>query len=152
MIFDLLTKETIRVNVEVDDWEKAIRASGRLLVDTGAVEERYIQAMIDTAKEFGHYIVLIDGMALAHSRPDMGVNRICLSLITLKNPVPFGSPEHDPVSVVFALGALDHSSHLDLIQEMSALFEDEEKFMEVTKCGSPEEVIEKFRSILDQAL
>ncbi len=148
MIFDLLTKDTVEVNVDVDNWEDAVRAVGRLLVNAGVAEECYIQGMIDVVEEFGPYIVLLDGIAVAHARPDMGSKKIGLALITLRKPVVFGNPDHDPVSVVFGLCALDHSSHIDLIQEMATLFEKEDKFREAVTCETKEEVIKKIKEIL----
>ena len=53
---DLIRPNLVSVGVEVKDWQAAIRAAGKLMVDDGAVEERFPEAMIRVAKEFGPYI------------------------------------------------------------------------------------------------
>ncbi|HHW14795.1 MAG TPA: PRD domain-containing protein, partial [Firmicutes bacterium] len=40
---ELLTQDTIALDVEAQDWEAAVRAAGALLVRAGRVEERYIE-------------------------------------------------------------------------------------------------------------
>ena len=68
---EILPIERIILNVKVENWEEAIRAVGRVMVDTGVVEERYIDGMIKTTKELGAYIVIAPGVAIPHSRPDV---------------------------------------------------------------------------------
>ena len=52
-LIEMIYSDTILLDVEVKDWEEAVRVSGELLVKTGFVEERYIDAMIDTVKSIG---------------------------------------------------------------------------------------------------
>jgi len=51
---DLLTEKTIKLNVEVDNWEEAIREGGKLLLEAGKIEARYIDAMIRRQSSSGH--------------------------------------------------------------------------------------------------
>ena len=39
---DILTENTIKLNVEAKDWEEAVRIGGELLEKSGAIEPRYI--------------------------------------------------------------------------------------------------------------
>ncbi|WP_374713309.1 BglG family transcription antiterminator [Symbiobacterium terraclitae] len=118
---DLLTAETVALDVEAQTWEEAIRAGGALLVNAGLAEPRYVEAMVRTAREFGPYIVLGPGFALPHARPEDGVLRLGMSMIRLRQPVPFGHPENDPVSLVVCLGAIDHETHLKALMQLSEL-------------------------------
>lgn len=147
MIQDVLTRDTVMVKSEADDWEAAVRAAGDLLYQNGAVEERYIDNMVRIVKEIGPYIVLIKGVALAHARPEDGAKAIGLSLVTLKTPVCFGNQENDPVTLVFALSAIDHSSHLDLIREMAQVFENEQELKQLANCETEEEVLTIIRKV-----
>lgn len=123
---DLLTKDTIKLNVEAKDWEEAVRIGGELLVKNGFAEPQYVEAMINTVKEMGPYIVIAPGIAMPHARPEAGARKIGMSLITLKNPVNFGNKENDPVKIVVSLCAIDHSSHLKALSELVELLGDEE--------------------------
>lgn len=46
MIEKLLTEELVDVSVKAKSWEDAVVSAGKLLFNTGKVEERYIQAKI----------------------------------------------------------------------------------------------------------
>lgn len=58
MIEKLFNKETIELNVEVNDWIEAIRFCGSLFVKNGNTEAKYTDAMINTVKNMGQYIVI----------------------------------------------------------------------------------------------
>ena len=119
---DLLQAGQIAANVHAPHWRDAVRAAGDLLVRAGAVEARYVEAMLRTAEELGPYIVIAPGLALPHARPQDGVLRAGISVIRLEPPVAFGSAENDPVRVVIALAARDADQHvLALSQLMDAL-------------------------------
>lgn len=150
MIQEVLTKDTVMVHVDAADWETAVRIAGGLLLEQGAVEPRYIDHMVRIVKEIGPYIVLIRGVALAHARPEHGVKKIGLSLITLKEPICFGCEENDPVSLVFALSAVDNISHLELIREMARIFDNEEGMRQLAECRSKDELLAVIRKVTEQ--
>lgn len=149
MIQEVLTKDTVRVHVDADGWEDAVRTAGALLLNQGAVEPDYIEHMVRIVKEIGPYIVLIRGVALAHARPEHGVRKIGLSLITLKEPICFGCEENDPVSLVFALSATDNTSHLELIREMARIFDNEQGMKLLAECTTEEELLAVIRSVTE---
>jgi mannitol/fructose-specific phosphotransferase system IIA component (Ntr-type) len=117
----LLTIDTIAVNVSAADWRDVVRKVGRLLVDSGGVEERYIDGMIRTAEDLGPYIVVAPGIAMPHSRPEDGVIHSCMALMTLSEPIEFGNAENDPVRLVFAFGAVDNEQHVEALREMATV-------------------------------
>ncbi|MFI3212722.1 MAG: PTS sugar transporter subunit IIA [Eubacteriales bacterium] len=53
---ELLYKENILVGCVADTQENVIRKMGRILVDTGYVEEPYIDAMIEREKTYSTYM------------------------------------------------------------------------------------------------
>lgn len=52
-----------------------MRIGGELLEKSGAIEPRYIDAMINTVKEIGPYIVIAPGIAMPHARPEAGAKK-----------------------------------------------------------------------------
>ena len=76
---DLIRPNLIAVGVHVEDWEEAVRESGRLLVEDKAVEPRFVDAMIEGVKEFGPYIVLALVLRCHMPRLKQAVlRRVCL--------------------------------------------------------------------------
>ena len=137
---ELLPIERIVLNVKAKDWEEAVRAVGKVMVDTGVVEERYVDGMIKTTKELGPYIVIAPGVAIPHSRPEDGVISTCLAYARLVPPVNFGNKENDPVHILFALGALDHTQHVEALQQIAEILSDPVKFEKLLKADTIEAI------------
>ncbi|MFS0560607.1 PTS sugar transporter subunit IIA [Terribacillus sp. 179-K 1B1 HS] len=127
MLQDILKSSNILLNQECKDWKEAITKAADLLMKEEAIEESYITAMIKSVEEYGPYIVVGKHLALAHARPEDGVNKLGVSVMTLKDPVYFGNPDNDPVRLVFCLAAVDSYSHLNVMRNLIDLINDEEK-------------------------
>ena len=109
------------------NWRECFQLAGNALVESKRVRDSYIQEMIDAFEELGPYMVIAPGIALAHARPSKSVLETGLSLVTLSEPVAFGSVNNDPVRLVIGLAAVDHDSHIDLMAALSELLMDETK-------------------------
>ncbi len=136
MIEKLLNEEVVDVNIKANNWEEAVIEAGKLLLKNEKIEERYIQAMIKTVKEMGPYIVMAPGIAMPHGRPDSGVLDLGISVISLENGVNFGSSEFDPVKIIFAICAKENKSHIELLQDLSYILDDDDILREVDRCTS----------------
>ncbi|ERI95440.1 PTS sugar transporter subunit IIA [Clostridium sp. YIM B02515] len=147
MLKELLNEDTIEANVEVENWEQAVIYGGMILEKCGAAQSSYTNAMVDTVKNIGPYIVIAPGVAMPHARPEAGVNKVGMSLITLKKPVAFGNDEYDPVNIVISLCAFDNDSHLNILSNLMNLIEDE-KFIELAKkAESKDELVNYINNI-----
>lgn len=113
----------IRVGVDAKDFAEAITAAGELLVEAGHVKPEYVPAMIQVVEELGPYIVLVEGIALAHAAPGEHVLKNSIALALLSDEVDFGSGKM--VKCVFALAAIDHSAHIDTLGELAVILADE---------------------------
>lgn len=142
MLKDLLTFNTVKVNAECTDWKAGIRLGTQLLIENGYVEERYYDAIINNFKEFGPYMVVAPGIVLSHARPENGVDKLSMSLITLKNPVEFGNKSNDPVKLIITLAALDNETHLKALSQLMELFMNSEDMAEILKASNKEDIIE----------
>ncbi len=80
--------------------------------------------MIQVIDEFGAYIVIAPGLALAHARPGPDVLTDGLSVVTLAEPVVFGHPHNDPVRVVIGLAVSTPESHVTSVAELANVFND----------------------------
>ncbi len=123
---DLITDETIELRVSANSWQKVVYEAGKLLLDIGAIEARYIQAMKDVIVQHGPYMITWPGIALLHAHPRDGVRRLCMSLVTLREAVDFGHSESALVDIVVTIGAVDNRSHLRALSELQELLQNQE--------------------------
>lgn len=119
-----LTEASVRLGVTAATWREAVRAAGDVLIASGSVDATYPQRMIDVIEEFGAYVVIAPGLALAHARPGNDVHRDGLSLVTLAEPVSFGHAHNDPVSVVIGLAVTTADAHVTGIADLANAFND----------------------------
>src|SRR5690625_1942846 len=118
MLREYLTKETMQHADKMEDWEKAIAFAADPLLKKGVIEKSYIQEMINSVEANGPYIVLKDYFALPHAKAGKGVNEVGLALLTLDEPVDL---KGNPVKVFLVLAAVDSTSHLEALSEVSEL-------------------------------
>lgn len=137
----MLTKETMALGLSVRGWQQAVREAGSLLVNAGAVEPRYVEAMVQMVQEMGPYIVIAPGVALPHARPEDGVRKACMSLVTLSPPVNFGNKYNDPVKLVVAFGTTDNKAHIEALAELARLLGDSSILESLKQASSPEEIL-----------
>lgn len=136
---ELIRLENIDINIEASDWQDAIRKAGALLEKCGSIKNAYIENMIESVKTLGPYIVLMPGFALGHSEPCPEVIKSDLSLITLKNPINFGS-NNDPVKVVMCLACVDKESHMAGIQKVAMKLMQDNAIYNMLACKTKEEL------------
>ncbi|MDU6524768.1 MAG: PTS sugar transporter subunit IIA, partial [Enterococcus sp.] len=144
MLEDVLTSNNILLNEEVETWEESIVRVSEPLLKNQVIEPSYVSAMIDSVKEFGPYIVIGKHLALAHARPEDGVNKLGISVATTKKPIAFGNEENDPVKIIFCLAAVDSYSHLNIMKSLIELINDADKIERL----SQETDVERFQEIL----
>lgn len=119
-----LPDAAVRIAVPAAHWRGAVRASGEALAASGATAPAYTERMIGVIEEFGAYVVIAPGLALAHARPGPDVLANGLSVVTLETPVRFGHPHNDPVEVVLGLAVTSADGHLAAVAELANVFND----------------------------
>jgi transcriptional antiterminator/mannitol/fructose-specific phosphotransferase system IIA component (Ntr-type) len=137
----LITNETIQLGLTVENWEDVVDAAGNLLQNVQATSSRYTEAMKEVIYRYGPYVVFAPGVALLHARSEDGVNRICMSLVTLDPPIPFHHLHNDPVKVAFALCVVDHRSHLKAMTQLANLLRDVSRLSRIESATSTAEVL-----------
>lgn len=123
--YRLLSEKRIKVDYHAVDWEDAVRQAGKLLYDTGAVEERYIDAMVDNIKKHGPYIIICPGTALPHAETKKGVKQEAASLLRLKPPVNFHHETNDPVRYVIGMSIQSAESINQALYDVMMIFGNE---------------------------
>ena len=141
MLKDMVSEKLIRLQIEADNWEDAVRQAAQPLVDENKAKMSYVDDIIKGVKEMGPYIVLTKHVALPHARPESGALENAIGVATLKTPVEFGNEENVPVKYMFCLCATGNSEHLNALAELAGLFEDKDFFELLDKTTDPAEVM-----------
>ena len=141
MLSEVITPEVINLNVECDNWEEAIKAGAKILIDKGYIEYSYEKAILEKIKELGTYMVITPNIVLPHARPEDGVNKTSFSLVTLKNPVNFGNDKNDPVKLVITIASENNKDHIKFLSEIVDLLRNKEDLQKIFATTSKEEVI-----------
>jgi len=142
MLTEWINESNIRLINRVENWHRAVELAVQPLIDQGAVENRYLQAIFSMHEQIGPYYVLGEGIAMPHARPEEGVIRTALSLVIVKEGVEFGSEDNDPVYIIFALSAVDSNSHIDMIASLSRFFCDEEAVETLRQAKDKQQVLD----------
>ena len=114
----IIAKENMRAGVQAADWREAIRQAGGVLEAAGSITSEYTESMIKALEEMGPYIVIMPGFAIAHAAPAPSVLKEDIALITLAQPVSFGSP-NDPVNLMLCVACVDRESHVRALQAVA---------------------------------
>ena len=124
-----LIKNKIDIVDSVNDWEDAIRKGAQLLLENKCIEPRYVDCIIKNIKESGPYVVLGDGMAMSHARPEDGVLKEGITLLKIKNGVDFD--ENNKIFLLFTLAAENNDNHQNLLEEIADLLNESEKIKRI---------------------
>lgn len=141
MLKEMTDETLIRLNIEADDWQDAIRKAAAPLVEQQKVKPSYVDEIINGVLEMGPYIVITEHVALPHARPEAGALQSAIGIATLKKPIEFGNKNNDPVKYMFTLSATDNNGHLQALAEMAGLFEEKEFFKMLDTATSPKDVM-----------
>ncbi|MEH6941078.1 BglG family transcription antiterminator [Bacillus sp. JJ722] len=140
VLSDLITKDNIQLIDEISDWEDAIQQSAKPLLEKGVIEPSYTEAIINNVKTLGPYIIIGPEIAIPHARPEMGVNKLGMSLLKLSKPVYFLNDEKNPVTILFCLAAIDNTTHLKALSQLTQLLSDKEQMERLKSIETIEEM------------
>jgi mannitol/fructose-specific phosphotransferase system IIA component (Ntr-type) len=146
---DLLKEPSVQVMQRCPDWKEAVTIAGELLHRTGAVEARYVSAMVRAIDEYGPYMVVAPGVALVHARPEDGVREVCMGLLICREGVLFGHGEKDPIHLIFAFGAVDDRQHLRALSQLMTVLNDASCIESLRSSSSASEALRILRTCLE---
>ncbi|MCD8915444.1 PTS sugar transporter subunit IIA [Staphylococcus simulans] len=141
MSLEILTKDKVQVQDHVEDWSQAITEASQPLLEQDYIETGYVDAMINSVKELGPYIVIAPDIAIAHARPDDNVNKVGLSLLKLNHAINFAEDSHY-ASLIFVLSATDSTSHLGVLQSLAGVLGNQAVVKQLLDSKDSDEIIE----------
>lgn len=85
---EVLSVDNIQIQERSCDWKSAIETAVKPLIQNGFVEERYTYAILRNIEAWGPYFMAGPYIILPHARPEEGVRKNQISILSLKKPVP----------------------------------------------------------------
>lgn len=149
-LLDAFGPGSIAVGVSATTREDAILAAAALLQASGRTTADYGQQMVDAMHEFGPYFVLAPGIAMAHAKPSAAVLSAGLALAVLSDAIEFGNQANDPVRLVFALCAVDHDSHMEVLAQLAELLTDLDQVNFMLNASTAEQIRLSLSQTLEQ--
>ena len=139
-----MLKEFLKNNIiltdEFDSWELAIKQASEPLLEKNIIKESYVEAMINSVYKNGPYMIIMPHIALAHARPEDGVNKNGISFLKSKTPVIF--PQENDVDIIIVLAAKEDEGHLELMAELADLLVDDEKTEAIRRAHNKNQIKE----------
>ena len=135
-------KDKVNIIDSIENWENAVKLAAKPLLADKSIDENYVRAMINNIKKFGAYIVINDVIALAHSRPEDGAMRDCLSLLKINEGVSFDENLDEKVYLIFVLGAVNNSSHMGLLSKLMEIIDNNDAIQSLIQAESINEMTE----------
>ncbi|MDY2727015.1 MAG: BglG family transcription antiterminator [Anaerostipes faecalis] len=137
---DVLVKDTIQVLDHTLPWEDAVRITGIPLINRGDVTEEYVEQAIENIKDEHPFIMIADGVIIAHAGVDDGAKRVCLSLLTL--PEKINVDDYMEADVIIMIGTPDPTKHLEVLEELNYILENKKTLQILKKAEKPDDILE----------
>lgn len=99
-IMGKILEKNILINEETITWREAILQAAQPLLDKKYIDKTYVKKAIENIEEYGDYIIIGYGVAIAHAGKDSGVYTDSLSLLVSRAPIKFSNSEN-PVYFLF---------------------------------------------------
>ena len=142
---DMVWPEIISLHLHASNREEAIRMAYAPMLQQHCILDKYVD---EAARTESGYMVIAKHIALPHTKPEAGAISCALGIGVLDEPIRFGNQENDPVKYIFALSAVDNSTHLAAMAELIRLFNDQDFFTLLDTADNPNEVMAYIRSHL----
>ncbi len=142
LLRDLIKSDTIKLKLNCKDAKEAIYEGCKPLIEKGAISERYYEEILKNMKDYGPYIVIAPGIALAHARLFSEVKGTAMSLVNLKYPVKFNHQYNDPVKLIITFSTENDEDHLHALSQLMSLFTTSEDLNEIMNTASKERVLD----------
>lgn len=130
ILAQMLDPSKIMIKQEKITWEQGILQAADILEKKGCVGSDYGKKAVENVKEYGDYIIISKGIALAHAgRKEAHVYKDGLSLVMCPEGIEF--TEGNIVYLVFCFAVAEEKDYLKLFQEIIALGKTQKKMKDI---------------------
>ncbi len=133
---ELLAESSIRLDASASGRDDAIRQTGQALLDAGAIDASYIDAMLERENSVSTYMG--EGVAIPHGtlKGKDSVKQDALVLLRFPEPVDW---DGNPVSVAVGIAAKGNG-HIAILSQLATVLLDPEKAEALRTATSSDQV------------
>lgn len=142
-LLDFLEQGRVQVTDRTFKWQDAIRFAGKTLLDAGSIDRRYLDTIISEVRYYGPFMFVMQGLVLAHAKPEDGVNNLDVSMTVFKEPVRFS--EFYEAKVIITLATVDQEKHLKILSDIMDAFAIESRVDSLAALDTPDEILKAVR-------
>lgn len=135
-LLNMLEVKYIRIVGERMDWRSAMKLAAADLIRDGFFDKSYVKKAIENVEEYGNYIIVNQGIALAHADRDSGVYKDGLSLLVSRDGIQFDDEE--TVYLMFFFSTEGTADYLQLFREIIKLGGASDNIQKMRCTGTPE--------------
>lgn len=130
ILAQMLDPSKIMIKQEKITWKQGILQAADILEKKGCVGSDYGKKAVENVKEYGDYIIISKGIALAHAgKKEAHVYKDGLSLVMCPEGIEF--TEGNIVYLVFCFAVAEEKDYLKLFQEIIALGKTQKKMKDI---------------------
>ncbi|WP_245802209.1 PTS mannitol transporter subunit IICBA [Corynebacterium pacaense] len=139
----VFTLDSIVLGGTARNRDDAIAEAGQILVDSGAVDASYVDAMRERETSISTYMG--NGLAIPHGTNEAkdAIHGSAISFIRYDEPVDWGG---NPARFVVGIAGAD-GSHLGLLAKIAKIFGNKSAVEKLEQAATPEEVLEIFGKV-----
>ena len=141
---NLLSEESIRLNINVNNLNELIEFTGQTMISAGLVKEDYTEELKNQIMQYGKYILIGEKTILPHGQLLKNVKKTGFSLITLKKGIDFLGSE---VKIVICLASRNKDEHLQAVLELNGYMKKPDFESELLSKKTAEEMINYLKSL-----
>ncbi|MGM9617609.1 BglG family transcription antiterminator [Butyricicoccus sp.] len=130
------------------EWRQAMRLAAEDLIVDGYFDSNYVEKAIENVEEYGSYIIVNQGIALAHASKDAGVYADGISLLIANDGIQFEDGE--TVYLMFFFSQKGDTDYLDLFKEIIRLGNNQDNIVKMREMDKIEEVYQLMIEILTE--
>lgn len=140
---DLMQQDHINIaNTSDISWQEAIQLAAQPLLNNQFIEYCYLEKMINKIQFEQPYIMLVEGLIIAHAGIDDGVNQVAMSLLRLPEKIDICG--YMQVDLIVILATNNPQKHLKALAQLNELLEFHEGAMRIRQAKNNQELWQLF--------
>lgn len=140
---DLMLEDHIHIASSTDmSWQHALGLASQPLLNNLSIEYTYLEKMVNKIQFEQPYIMLVDGLIIAHAGIEDGVNKVAMSLLRLPEKIDICGYMQADLIVVLATN--NPQKHLKALAQLNELLEQHNGATQIRNAKNNHEIWELF--------